>query len=213
MYSVVDAAGNITETTERSVTISEKPKPVDKVPPILKLTGEPTLQILLGSRYDEPGYSATDDQDGEITTRVNVKGEVNVNQAGNYQLIYSVSDDAGNISDEMVRTVVVMKPFVEVDSVPPQLMLFGKSIINLYTGDAYLEPGYKATDDIDGNLTGSVVIEGEVNPVKSGIYEIYYSVRDKAGNSSGSFKRTIIVSELDKKPPELELLGSGVVTM
>ena len=122
---------------------------------------------------------------------------MNVTQAGNYQLIYTVSDDAGNVSDEMVRTIIVMEPFVEVDRVPPQLMLFGKSIINLYTGDAYVEPGYKATDNIDGNLTGSVVIEGEVNSAKSGNYEIYYSVRDEAGNSSGSFNRTCLLYTSD----------------
>jgi hypothetical protein len=212
-YSVVDAAGNVTETTERIVTISEKPKPVDKVPPVVDLIGEATLQILVGSEYDEPGYSATDDQDGNITELVKVVGEVNASKAGNYQLTYSVSDGAGNLSDEVIRTIVVIEPVVEVDSVPPQLILFGKSIINLYTGDTYLELGYQATDDVDGDLTELVVIEGEVNSTKSGKYEIFYSVRDEAGNSSGSFKRTVVVSELDKKAPELTLLGLVVITI
>ena len=212
-YSVVDAAGNVTETTERIVTISEKPKPVDKVPPVVDLIGETTLQILVGSEYDEPGYSATDDQDGNITEHVKIVGEVNASKAGNYQLTYSVSDDAGNISDEVIRTIVVIEPVVEVDIVPPQLILFGKSIINLYTGDVYVEPGYQATDDVDGDLSELVVIEGEVNSTKSGKYEIFYSVRDEAGNSSGSFKRTVIVSELDKKAPELTLLGPVLITI
>ena len=212
-YSVVDAAGNVTETTERIVTISEKPKPIDEVPPVVDLIGEATLQILVGSEYDEPGYSATDDQDGNITELVKVVGEVNASKAGKYQLTYSVSDDAGNFSDEVIRTIVVIEPVVEVDSVPPQLILFGKSIINLYTGDVYVEPGYQATDDVDGDLSELVVIEGEVNSTKSGKYEIFYSVRDEAGNSSGSFKRTVVVSELDKKAPELTLLGPVVLTI
>ena len=212
-YSVVDAAGNVTETTERIVTISEKPKPIDKVPPIVDLIGEATLQILVGSGYDEPGYSATDDQDGNISSQVNVRGEVDINQAGTYQLYYSVSDDAGNVSETVTRTVVVNEPVAERDNVPPQLILYGTSIIYLYTGDSYEEPGFKATDNLDGDLTGAVIVEGEVNSVKSGNYKILYSVRDEAGNSSGSFKRTIIVSDLDKQAPELELLGPEVVTI
>ena len=133
------------------------------MPPVVDLIGEATLQILVGSEYDEPGYSATDDQDGNITELVKVVGEVNASKAGNYQLTYSVIDDAGNLSDEVIRTIVVIEPVVEVDSVPPQLILFGKSIINLYTGDTYVEPGYQATDDVDGDLSELVVIEGEVN--------------------------------------------------
>lgn len=212
-YSVVDAAGNVTETTERIVTISQKPKPIDKVPPVVDLIGETTLQILVGSEYDEPGYSATDDQDGNITEHVKVVGEVNTSKAGNYQLTYSVSDDAGNVSETVTRTVVVNEPVAERDNVPPQLILYGTSIIYLYTGDSYEEPGFKATDNLDGDLTGAVIVEGEVNSVKSGNYKILYSVRDEAGNSSGSFKRTIIVSDLDKQAPELELLGPEVVTI
>jgi hypothetical protein len=212
-YSVVDAAGNVTETTERIVTISQKPKPIDKVPPVVDLIGETTLQILVGSEYDEPGYSATDDQDGNITEHVKVVGEVNASKAGNYQLTYSVSDDAGNVSETVTRTVVVNEPVAERDNVPPQLILYGTSIIYLYTGDSYEEPGFKATDNLDGDLTGAVIVEGEVNSVKSGNYKILYSVRDEAGNSSGSFKRTIIVSDLDKQAPELELLGPEVVTI
>ena len=210
-YSVVDAAGNVTETTERIVTISEKPKPVDKVPPIVDLIGEATLQILVSSEYDEPGYSATDDQDGNITELVKVVGEVNASKPGNYQLTYSVSDDAGNLSDEVIRTIVVIEPVMDRDNVPPQLILYGTSIVYLYKGDKYEEPGFMAIDNLDGDLTRKVIVDGEVNSIKSGKYEILYSVRDNAGNSSGSFKRTVIVSELDNMAPDLVLLGAEVV--
>ena len=37
-YSVVDAAGNISETVERTVTVSENPKQTDKIPPEISLS-------------------------------------------------------------------------------------------------------------------------------------------------------------------------------
>ena len=60
------------------------------------------------SAYIEPGYKATDDQDGDITSKVVVTNGVNVHDTGYYQVKYNVSDKAGNAAIEKIRTVHVV---------------------------------------------------------------------------------------------------------
>ncbi|WP_210439380.1 LamG-like jellyroll fold domain-containing protein [Nocardioides xinjiangensis] len=52
-----------------------------------------------GAAFDPlAGVSVTDDRDGDLTDRVSVLGEVDTSVAGRYQLVYLVSDAAGNQS-------------------------------------------------------------------------------------------------------------------
>ena len=65
------------------------------------------------------GVSAFDTVDGDLTSRIEVKGTVNTGKAGKHTLTYTVSDNAGNTATA-TRTVTV-KPivFVDVDSSTP----------------------------------------------------------------------------------------------
>jgi hypothetical protein len=56
----------------------------------------------------------------------------------------------------------------------------------------YVEPGFVANDDKDGDLTANVIVTGTVDATKIGSYEITYSVSDKAGNKA-SVKRKVDV--------------------
>lgn len=58
----------------------------------------------------------------------------------------------------------------------PSITLYGKNIITLYQGQNYKEPGYKATDPKDGDITKNVKIKGNVSTNKTGTYELIYSV-------------------------------------
>ena len=49
--------------------------------------------------FNEPGYNATDNKDGNISSRVIVTGTVDSMEVGTYEIIYSVADKAGNKSD------------------------------------------------------------------------------------------------------------------
>ena len=75
--------------------------------PKLTLKGNETIYLSVSGKYNEPGYTATDNCDGDITSKVSVSGNVN-NQVGTYKLTYTVSDDAGNVA-EAYRTVKVYK--------------------------------------------------------------------------------------------------------
>ncbi len=81
------------------------------------------------------------------------------------------------------------------DTTPPVIVLNGPSTVNLLVGDSYVEQGATATDNVDGDLTASIVISGSVNTAVAGTYFINYNVSDAAGNAATQVTRTVNVSE------------------
>lgn len=66
------------------------------------------MAVKMGEDADISGaYRAEDLEDGDITDRVEVSGEVNFAAPGNYEIAYSVSDSDGNIVTA-VRTISVV---------------------------------------------------------------------------------------------------------
>jgi len=91
------------------------------------------------------------------------------------------------------------------DTVAPVITLVGASTINLEVGDTYTELGATAEDDIDGNITSSIVITGTVDTTVAGTYTIYYNVSDVAGNEAAEVTRTVIITESLIAGPNLAL--------
>ena len=83
---------------------------VDHRGPQIKLVGKNELTINLGEEFNDPGVSSVvDDSDGKLDNSiVTVKGDVDVNKAGTYEITYSAFDSFNNKS-EVVRTVNVVK--------------------------------------------------------------------------------------------------------
>jgi len=81
----------------------------DTTPPVIVLKGAEKVYVNLDSAYVEPGYTATDDVDGDITDKVVVSGTVDVHTEGTYMLYYDVTDKAGNAAEQKERTVKVLK--------------------------------------------------------------------------------------------------------
>lgn len=101
--------GKITPKTTAAPTEAPTPLPPDVTAPELTLLGEATMKVVARSEFVEPGFTATDDRDGDLTMQVQVSGEVNVNWCESYTLTYTVSDAAGNISTAE-RVVEVTQP-------------------------------------------------------------------------------------------------------
>jgi formylglycine-generating enzyme required for sulfatase activity len=98
-YSVSDAAGNEVNAT-RTVTVS------DTTDPVVTLLGDANVTHAKDTAWVEPGATASDTLDGNLTNQVTLTGTVDVNSSGAYVLTYSVSDGAGNDSN-VTRTVNV----------------------------------------------------------------------------------------------------------
>lgn len=86
----------------------------------------------------------------------------------------------------------------EKDTKKPNIKLLGKSVLNVELNSKYVEKGAVATDNVDGDITDSIKIEGKVDTSVVGEYIITYSVSDKAGNKS-SVKRKVVVKEKAEK--------------
>ncbi|WP_431133209.1 immunoglobulin-like domain-containing protein [Psychroserpens mesophilus] len=183
-YNVSDAAGNNAAEVTRTVTVNP-----DTTAPVITLNGASTINLNVGDTYNEQGATATDNIDGNLTSSIVISGTVNTASAGTYFVNYNVSDSSGNAAAQVTRTVVV-----NADTTPPVIVLVGASTINLNVGDTYNEQGATATDNLDGNLTSSIVIAGTVNTAAIGTYLVTYNVSDSAGNAATEVVRTVNVS-------------------
>ena len=69
------------------------------------------MTIECGSGFTDPGASATDDIDGNIS--VNISNGVSATEVGTYEVIYTATDSSGNTSSE-TRTVFVQGVLSEI---------------------------------------------------------------------------------------------------
>ncbi len=81
--------------------------PVDTNAPVITLVGEGTIEVPLGESFDDPGATAVDDVDGDLSDKIVATGEVNTQIVGTYTLEYNVTDSDGNGAEPVKRTVIV----------------------------------------------------------------------------------------------------------
>jgi len=80
--------------------------PVDTTPPTLSLKGANPLSVPLNKPFVDPGATAIDDVDGDISDKIVQINTIKTDQAGCYFQEYSVEDQAKNKS-KLKRTVFV----------------------------------------------------------------------------------------------------------
>ena len=101
-----------------------------------------------------------------------------------------VEDKHGNQSSALRVKVVVEK-----NKRPP--VIEGIEDVEIHVGESIdLKEGVKATDDIEGDITSRLIINGQVDNQTPGVYEIMYTVSDKDGNTTQQM-RTITVIEVE----------------
>ncbi|KKU78911.1 MAG: Lipoprotein [Parcubacteria group bacterium GW2011_GWA2_47_7] len=76
--------------------------------PVITLLGANPMSIAVGTVFVDPGATAYDPQDGDITSLIVVTGSVNSSSAGAYTLTYNVSDAQGHAATPVDRTVNVI---------------------------------------------------------------------------------------------------------
>lgn len=162
-------------------TVKRKINVIDSISPTLSLTGSSTVH-LCGNEYEESGYLAIDNVDGDITNKVVIKKEQG-------KIIYSVRDTSAN-------ETTITRILLEKDEIKPELSLNGSSLLTLKKGTTYKKYGVNATDNCTNNLNDKVKIENNVNINVPGTYEVIYTVIDDNSNE-GEIKRTVKVFEFD----------------
>ncbi|WP_179344692.1 immunoglobulin-like domain-containing protein [Winogradskyella ursingii] len=99
------------------------------------------------------------------------------------------------------------------DTEVPVITLNGSSNIDLELGETYTELGATATDNIDGNLTASIVVGGDtVDTNTANTYVVTYNVSDAAGNAATEVVRTVTVNP-DSTIPIITLIGASTINL
>ncbi len=101
------------------------------------------------------------------------------------------------------------------DTTPPVITLLGASVINVTVGSVYIDEGAIATDNVDTDLTPSIVVTNPVDTNVVGEYTVRYNVSDTAGNAATEVTRIVNVVPVDSDttPPVIRLLGNSPVTV
>lgn len=206
-YQVTYIYGNDIVMSEVSTFTTEKLSPstvVDVTKPVIAFVGYSSISLNVFSTFVDPGVTATDNIDGDITAKVIAKSNVNPNVLGTYQVTYNVTDAAGNIATQKTRTVKV------VDSVKPVVTLIGSKYLSIPVFSTYTELGATSTDNYDGDMTSKIVMRGSVNTSITGTYYITYTVTDSSGKIGVA---TRVVKVIDYTKPVLTISGDSTVSL
>jgi len=181
----------------------------DVTKPTITLTGN-TVIVYVNDSYDEPGVSAKDDKDGNITHRITTTSTVNTSQIGDHTISYNVTDAAGNIADTVYRTVTVVPPPAN-DSANFSLSLLGQSpylpydfsigskINYTFLHAAHVDWGVTVNDNrYQVNAPPIVIsIDDTVDTSTVGMYPTVYTASDGAGNTSTATRWTQVRASME----------------
>ncbi len=157
---------------------------VDTTAPVIELVTDENTFTLPGEVYEEEGFTAFDNVDGDITDKVKRHEENGI-------ITYTVTDSSFN------RTSVE-RIINYTDPLPPQLTLLGGDKISVEPGVAYEDPGFIAVDNLDGDISDKVTVSGHVDPFVPGDYEITYTIEDSFHNTATA-TRTVTVNMIQQE--------------
>ena len=153
---------------------------IANIPKIL-LNGNKTITMNLYETYNEEGAQAYRNKE-DITNEIKIEGDINTNKPGTYEITYKVDNE------EIKRNVIVK------DNIAPTITINGTKELIVGLNTEYIDEGAKAIDNIDGDITNKIEIDGKVDTTTLGEYKLTYKVEDEAGNIVTE-TRTVLVKE------------------
>lgn len=131
----------------------------------------------------------------------------NIHDIGKNDLWVAATDNS-NATDTLFWTWEVK------DTIRPIITLKEPDTIRLALNDRFVEPGAKAYDNVDGDISEKIVLNQTVNTSHIGTYPITYSVSDQFENQA--IEKTRIVYVLpglfpDRVPPVIFLIGADTI--
>ena len=140
VYKATDSLGG-TATAERQVRV------FDPTAPVITLVGEAAIHHELNTDFEDPGYTLADAAGTALDIAgVKVEGHLDSSRTGTYVLSYNYTDTEGRAAETLFRSVEIS------DSLPPQITLTGGATIKHPLGQPFVEPGFSATDIVDGDV-------------------------------------------------------------
>jgi len=197
-YDITDANGNVANQVTRTVNI------IAWDTPIITLTGSDPITVEVNTSYLDAGATASDTEDGNITSNIVTVNPVDITTIWTYAVTYNVSDSSDNTAIGVTRTVNV------VDTTAPFINLTWPSSITLNVNDPYTEYGATCSDNYD--TTCSTTIAGDTVDITTvWVYTVTYDVTDANGNVATQVTRTVNV--VTWNTPIITLTGSDPITV
>ncbi|MDZ4668093.1 MAG: DUF5011 domain-containing protein, partial [bacterium] len=163
--------------------------PQDTVSPVATLNGLATFFTEIHKPFVDPGVTASDNIEGNISSKYEVIGTVDTSKVGPNYLKYVVRDLYNNVSDTLRRTV-----FVILNQTGPSITLTPPSQVYVEVYNKYLEPGFSAKDNQGFPINNNVVISSNIDTAVLGLYTNLYTVVDAFGLIATA-QRTIAVGD------------------
>lgn len=147
----------------------------------IKLNGKNNETIEVLKDYKDKGITAT--YDNKKISNIKTSGKVNTKKIGDYTLTYIAKYK--KVSKKVKRVVKV------VDKTSPTITLTGEAV-DIQVGNEFVDPGYKAEDNYDGDITSKVETNNNIDINTIGTYEVNYKVVDSSKNEATA-KRVVNV--------------------
>jgi hypothetical protein len=166
---------------------------------------------MLGEDFSDPGVTAQDNVDGDLSDQVAISGEVNTEQVGIYTLEYSVRDDAGNSARKVNRTVSVQQASAPVVTAPASITVAATNAGGTLASDSQIEVFLQSASAKDETYGVIVDIEQDapfIFPI--GATTVTFTATNSDGET-GSAQATVTVVDMDA--PEITLIGDSSVTI
>ena len=187
--------------TEKKLVLNEpsSTKELDKTAPVITLKGANPMEIQIGNSYVEPGATATDNYDGNVTSKIQITGTVNTNKLGSYTITYIVTDSNGNKATK-TRTVKVVDNITSISmkTNPTKTNYnFGETVIDI-TG-ATIEVHMQAGASTFVNVTNTMLSSYDLGSEGTKTITVTYL------GKTTSFEVKVLdkISGLEVKPDEI----------
>jgi prepilin-type N-terminal cleavage/methylation domain-containing protein len=216
-YNVSDQAGNTATQVERTVNVVEG----DVVGPVILFvpSGNTTYAQNRSTTVTASDPSGVDESSLKYqwTTSTEPPSEVSFSTSfTNGSVINSPAGATGGYylwilaKDLINNTSITRSNVFNLDNIAPIITMTGISPTLISIGEPYSDAGATADDNIDGDITGSIVTTNNLNINIAGSYYVRYNVSDTAGNAATQVERTVIVG--DNSGPGLTFDPNGNTT-
>lgn len=167
----------------------------------LSVEGGTNVVVNYNEEFKEPNakayYKKSELFSKKKNVHVSVSGDVDTSKIGKYQLIYEASIKG------KTKKVTVNVEVKDIEAPVIELVVNPDTYTN--PNDEYVEEGFKATDNCDGDVTANVVREE-----KDGV--VTYTVKDSSGNE-GKVTRTIVYKDTVAPVITLKNQDNSVITI
>jgi PKD repeat protein len=185
----------------------------DQTPPVIYLKGKDSMQIEQGYTFAEPGDSAWDNLNGNITANITrTSSKPNSFQIlkpalipGNYTIAYNVNDSTGNPAVTKYRYITVLP-----DTARPNLQVAGPDttfvLVNVSSTGYVTLPGIISSEDLVDGTTVDTISPMNIPLNKLDTVKVMYSTADQTGNRAVVYRYVVVY---DNVAPVLTIIGKS----